>query len=77
MVLMLNKILLFSFTSLLIILTVNASSTDEEIIKNLDFFQSMDMLKDEMVLVSNTPNLDHKPEIKKEEKKKSASEKNQ
>lgn len=77
MVHMLSKILFLSITSLLITLPVNASSTDDEIIKNLDFFQSMDMLKDEMALLSNSSNKNHEPEIKKEETKKSTPEKNQ
>lgn len=57
-----------------LILPLGAANTDDEIIKNLDFFQSMEMLKEE-VAFSAPPPVKEKVDIIKEESKKSASEK--
>lgn len=40
-------IFLKSILILALILPASANNTDDEIIKNLDFFQSMDLVKDE------------------------------
>ena len=39
-----------------LILPISASSIDDEIIKNLDFFQNMDLLKNEMPFAYNQVN---------------------
>lgn len=59
-----------------LILPVGAANTDDEIIKNLDFFQSMEMLKEEVAFAANTPVKERKEiKNKKEEQKKNAPEK--
>jgi hypothetical protein len=40
--------------ALALILPAGAASTDDEIIKNLDFFQSMEMLKEEVTFIQAT-----------------------
>ncbi|GEM_PF-796952 len=47
---MLTKILIIFIFALPAV----AANNDDEIIKNLDFFQSMEMLKEEVAFVSNT-----------------------
>lgn len=69
---MLIKLFLF------ITLTLSAHSAipDEEIIKNLEFFQSIDMLKEETVLAAS-PKTNAPEESKSEEHQKSNAEKKQ
>lgn len=47
---MLTKLLII----FIIALPAVAANNDDEIIKNLDFFQSMEMLKEEVAFASNT-----------------------
>lgn len=52
---MVAKLSLKLLIVLFVILPVSASNTDDEIIKNLDFFQNMEMLKSEVALASTNP----------------------
>lgn len=47
---MITKIIL----ALALVLPVSAANTDDEIIKNLDFFQSMEILKEEVTFVGHS-----------------------
>lgn len=67
---MLSKLLFCA----LIILPVGAANNDDEIIRNLDFFQSMEILKEDVAFVSNNQTID-KIDVKKEETKQKAPEK--
>lgn len=75
--LMVTKLMLVLF----FLLPVSAANTDDEIIKNLDFFQSMEMLKNDVAFAATGPDKEktktQKQTIKrKEETKSSAPEKN-
>lgn len=58
------------------ILPAVAANNDDEIIKNLDFFQSMEMLKEEVAFVSSAQPLANGQD-KKEKAKEKAPEKKQ
>ncbi len=49
-----KNILSLFIISIALSLPVNASNTDDEIIKNLDFFQNMELMKDENPFASIT-----------------------
>lgn len=63
---MLTKILI----GFIFILPAVAANNDDEIIKNLDFFQSMDMLKEEVAFVSHTPPAPKDQDVKEKVKEK-------
>jgi len=69
---MLTKILIIFIFALPAV----AANNDDEIIKNLDFFQSMEMLKEEVAFVSNTQPVTS-GQGKKEKTKEKAPEKKQ
>ncbi len=69
---MLTKILIVS----LFVLPAVAANNDDEIIKNLEFFQSMEMLKEEVAFVSNAQ-VSPLPLSEKEKTKEKAPEKKQ
>lgn len=71
---MVTKMTIKFLIVLFVILPVSAANTDDEIIKNLDFFQSMELLKNDVALSATVPAKEQN-KTEKEETKSRAPEK--